>query len=115
RMTASSRASIQDPSVLAEYLWEKLQDVARLGQSLNDSLLDDEDRQQLESISRITCGYAHFLMECGVSAENGDPMPYETLYEFSVPIETHCDESLNALHWAIQDQQGRRPKPVAFA
>lgn len=96
----------EDLSALLERLWLRLRDLSTLGSQLNWNALDDSDRAELDRISRITAGYASFILSSSEASESDDPPHFATIKAMSVEIELHCDQSTTALRWAMRDQSG---------
>lgn len=100
---------IEDPRHVQPFLdglWGRLQQVSSIAEQINVSQLDAEDKTELDAISRITCGYAHFLLETSASIDSDDPLPLDTIAEFAQLINAHCDDSSTALTHVLNLQSG---------
>lgn len=100
-----SRAFQQEVVSYLEELWLRLRNVSYQTTCFDIQQLDDEDRAELDAISRITHGYAQFVIEAGDYAQSDDPIPFDAIREIGNAIHAHCDDSETALTYALQLQR----------
>jgi len=102
-------------------LWRLLRKVDSLLNDVDTHLLDESDFEQYEQIAKINFSYSTVLMQCWDDMETGDDiheissLPLEIINHFGVLIETHADESAEALECLLHEQRGEKFSAVAYA
>ena len=89
-----------------ERLWRRIQNVAEVGLELRREKLDDADLAQFDALTRISSGYAFFLMECNSALEAGEIVEPSVIDDFGELIDEYCDSTINAFEWALRAQRG---------
>lgn len=125
-LTTPASAKIVDPVIASKVLaptqtfhnfdslWLRLQELSLLIAQVDCDILDNEDRQELDSVERITAGYAYFVLEGNVELKKSSPISVDISKNFTLLINAHCDDSLSAVRFLIARQRGEDHKKIRF-
>jgi len=102
-------------------LWQLLRKVDSLLNDVDTHLLDESDFEQYEQIAKINFSYSTVLMQCWDDVESEPDshdvslLSLEVINHFDVLIETHADESVEALECSLHEQRDGKFPAVAYA
>lgn len=102
----------EDQGLLLVKLWAAIQSVQLAMDELDSTLLDANDLSEVVALGRVNAGFAHFILMCEVSRQDGTPVEATVLASFAFQITCHVEESLMALRMAQKAQNGSLGKSV---
>jgi len=111
---AASVVQSKNLECLFDALWARLQSLVNIAQQVDLKKLSEDHSQQMNDLSRITCGYAHFVLECGANYRQGFEPPMSMVKDMALLINSHCDDAISSLKHMLRYQSGDHAQAMSL-